>query len=272
MSLTDTYKTYIYVLLFSMILLFSCSDALNNQNDSYAQSQSSDIRALKHQTEEIIQTIPANIQPVFGYRFVIDGDFDGNGKKEKLSEHFFSGIDHKETNKFYDSLSSLDQMIALNAKKQAYSFLLPEENLIDTLHISSDQQQLGLAYLKNEGDLNGDGTDEVSFVIHRADVSALNTWHLMTYKNNKWIEIYKFSFWEWDLPELPIIYSQNTLSSSEQSSNKTNNDNVYNRMVKNMQDYKGLIKKVTKNKIQVVYVNDEAELDTIIVDLSKISR
>jgi len=43
------------------------------------------------------------LKPVFGYRFSITGNFDGDEKKDTLTEHFFSGIDHKETNKFYEN-------------------------------------------------------------------------------------------------------------------------------------------------------------------------
>ena len=134
--------------------------------------------------------------------------FRSDGKKEKLIEQFFSGIDNKETNKFYESLLDYDQLVALTVKKDPYTFVISDNELIDTLHISSGGQLLGLSYLKNEGDLNGDGTDEVSYVVNWADWSNLNTWHIVTYKNKKWIELYSFSIWDWQLPNLPETFNQ----------------------------------------------------------------
>ena len=45
--------------------------------------------------ESILKTIPKDIKPVFGYRFVISGDFDGDGLKEMLVEHYYSQLKTK---------------------------------------------------------------------------------------------------------------------------------------------------------------------------------
>ena len=37
--------------------------------------------------------------------------------KRKLIEHFVSGIDNKETNKFYEGLTDYEQLIELTVKK-----------------------------------------------------------------------------------------------------------------------------------------------------------
>jgi len=135
--------------------------------------------------------------PVFGYRFVITGDFDGDGKKEKLIEHYYNGIENKETNKFYDGLIDYGDLVEQASRDKTYSFVLSDNKNIDTLNIASDGRSFGLSYLKNEGDLNGDGTDEVSYVVNNADWSNLNTWHIMTYKKGQWKDLYYFAIWDW---------------------------------------------------------------------------
>lgn len=58
---------------------------------------------------------------------------------------------------------------------------------------------VGLYFLHNEGDLNNDGTDELSYVVDWADQSTLNTYHIITNNNNEWKELYSFPIWEWQI-------------------------------------------------------------------------
>ena len=236
-----------------LIVIFSCLLLFQNSGpDSFAQENNYE--------QEVLKTIPDNIEPVFGYRFVIKGDFNGDGTKETLTEHFCSAQDRKETNKFYEGLTDYDQLVVLNARKRPYSFVLSGNEAIDTLHISSMEQQIGLLFLKNEGDLNGDSTDEVSYVINYADWSNLNTRHIMTYKGNKWQELYSFPIWEWQLPELPRMTGRPELFSIEDNSSSSENPE--------QNDFEGLVKKLDGNRIRVIFRNDEAMEDTTIVDLN----
>ncbi|MGC4102136.1 hypothetical protein [Ferruginibacter sp.] len=257
-------------------LLFSCNSApIKKQAEKVLphadtlQHVSSD---TTNQLEETLKTVPPNIQPVFGYRFVISGDFDGDGKQERLIEHFFSGIDHKETNKFYDSLPEYDQLVALTMKKEPYCFITSDNNSIDSFHIAADGQLLGLSYLKNEGDLDGDGADEISYVINWADWSNLNTWHIATYKNKKWVELYSFPIWDWQLPDLPETFSEYGLFGLENKFIDTKNDTADKRMEKELLNFPGLVKKIGTDKIRVIYRNDDAEEDSMIVNLRRKSR
>ena len=76
------------------------------------------------------------LTPVFGYRFVIEGDFDGDGKKEKLFEHYYSALDHKETNKFYENLPDYEELVSLTMQKEPYTFIVLDNSLIEQLLIS----------------------------------------------------------------------------------------------------------------------------------------
>lgn len=135
------------------------------------------------------------------------------------------------------------------------------------MHISSGGQLLGLSYLKNEGDLNGDGTDEVSYVVNWADWSNLNTWHLVTYKNKKWTALYSFPIWDWQLPDLPETFNHYGLFGLEDKLINTTNDTINKQIEQKLLNFKGLVKRIDKNKIQVIFRNEEAEEDTKIVDL-----
>jgi hypothetical protein len=267
-------KTPLTITILISTLLFSCDNSTKKTQDkkrvSHVDTLQLDSSKSRNPIEETLKNIPENIKPVLGYRFILTGDFDGDGKKEKLIEHFYSLLDNKETNKFYDSLSDYNQLVALTEKKEPYSFVSSDNRRIDTLHISTDDQLLGLSYLKNEGDLNGDGTDEVSYVIDWADWSSWNTWHLVTYKNKKWTELYSFPIWDWQLPDLPETFNQYGLFGLEQKIINTTNDTVNKRIEKELLDFKGLVKKVKTNKIQVIFRNDETEEDTMIVDLKQL--
>lgn len=221
---------------------------------------------------EETKAIAKELKPVFGYRFIISGDFDGDGKKEKLVEHFFSGIDNKETNKFYDSLSDYSKLVDLTVEKKPISFAISDNRTIDTLHISSGGQLLGLSYLKNEGDLNGDGTDEISYVINWADWSNLNTWYVMTLKNHRWTKLYSFLIWDQQLPDLPDTFNQYGPFGLEQKVVATTNDTLNMQIEKEFREFKGLVKKIRTNKIQVIFRNDQAEEDTMIVDLKRLKE
>ena len=77
---------------------------------------------------------------------------------ETLTEHFYSRLSGKATNRFYDNLPDYDKLVSLTTAKEPFSFLSCDCKHIGTLQISSTAQQLGLSYSKNEGDLNSDGT------------------------------------------------------------------------------------------------------------------
>ncbi|MDR2914211.1 MAG: hypothetical protein LBV74_05205 [Tannerella sp.] len=251
-----------------LFLFFSCSNQIKHRlgtgdisRDEMAQTNSPEIRtsAEEIKTDEFV--------PVSGYRFLIEGDFDGDGKNERLTECYYSGLDRKETNKFYQDLPDYEQLVILTMQKKPYTFIVSDNPLIDTLHITSKEQQFGLSYLKNEGDLNGDGTDEISYVVNWADWSSCNTWYIMTYRNSKWEEFYSFPIWDWMLPDLPETISQYGLMGLN---DKTigSNDTVNEYAEEILADFEGLVRKMNGNKIRVIYRNEEAELDSVIIDLN----
>lgn len=252
-------------------LLYSCDRLSNKPPEEVKAPQTVTIKrdtaVAQNRLEEVLRTVPPGIRPVEGYRFTIKGDFDGDGKKETLTEHYMSLAERQETNKFYDSLPEYDQLVALTIKKRPYSFVAANKSAVDTLRISSDPQMLGLSYLKNEGDLDGDGGDEVSYVVNWADYSSANTWHIVSYKNKHWKELYSFAIWDWQLPDLPQTVNQYGMFGQEGKIMVPEKDTFNVMLQKQLDAFPGLVKKIGGGKVRVIYKNEEASEDTMVVDL-----
>ena len=176
-----------YLLILSLsLLIFACgeqslSDSPNNNKPS---ANEQDVLSSSDEVKRI--------------SFSVSGDFDADGNTEELLENFISTISNEAINKNmnlnYAALT--DSVISLKPK----TFLSCENAAIPDLFISEEAQQLGLAFLKNEGDLNGDGSDELSFMVNNADQSAINHVSLMTLRKGKWELLYRFETREDVLP------------------------------------------------------------------------
>lgn len=233
----------IYLLYTSAILiLIACEKKTNNENilalfvksDSLVRAKptnhSSCFKPSYHEpSSKELEIEEQKIAPVFGYRFMIDGDFNGDKKKETLIEHFYSKKFKRESNKFYDSLD-YDHLVRFTALKEPISFVTCTNKNIDTLHIADKVQLLGLLFMKNEGDLNDDGADEISYVVNNADWSNLSTYHITSYKNGKWRELYSFAIWDYQNPT-------------------------------------GLITKMKNGKTRIIYRTNLSEVDTLFIKL-----
>lgn len=169
----------------------------------------------------------------------IAGNWDGSGKNKLLKEHYFSRAKGKEVispsrSEASDSIDYMD-LIEMSIKLDATSYLLDDERTMDTLFVSKGRnaQIFGVFYLKNEGDLDGDGADEIGFVPEWAQMSSTNQYYIMSYKDGKWVNYFSFPIWTW------------------------------------MEDFDGLVKKVDKNKFRIRFRNSEAMEDSMIIDLNK---
>lgn len=207
------------------------------------------------------------MEPVFGYRFSIRGDFDGDGKIESLTEHYISGIDRNEVAKFYTDISDYERFMTLVEQKQPMSFLLSDNQRIDTLHVSSAPQVLGLSFLKNEGDLNGDGADEISYVIDWADMSSINSYTVMTNVNGQWRELYSFDIRDWQLPDFPGSVAYYGDFGLDGRYFLQPDDTICLRQKKELKDFPGLVRRIRPHVIQIIYCNPAIEMDTAVIDL-----
>ena len=89
-------------------------------------------------------------------------------------------------------------------------------------------------------------------------------------KNKKWTVLYSFPIWDWQLPNLPETFNQYGLFGLENKVINTTNAIANKQLEKELKNFKGLVKKMGTNKIQIIFMNDEAEIDTMIVDLKQL--
>ncbi len=131
---------------------------------------------------------------------VITGDFDGDGNQDELKESLISPIN----NKSIDALPQLeyDSLVTLIYKKKPVLSLQSVKKNIPEL-ILTKNASFGTMWIKNEGDLNKDGSDEISIVINWPDWSQVNSCIVYSLKNGKWIEYAKFEVREWQISRNP---------------------------------------------------------------------
>ncbi|MFT5822368.1 MAG: hypothetical protein ACI8ZM_003624 [Crocinitomix sp.] len=78
--------------IFLTSLMFVCATSPDKANDSNLDTDKI-TRPIDHSVKDIIT-------PIFGYHFIIEGDFNGNGIQDTLVEHYISQSNWKETDKF----------------------------------------------------------------------------------------------------------------------------------------------------------------------------
>jgi len=171
--------------------LFSCN---------FGNTRGLSSQEFNEQVDAHIDSMQLQMKPIFGYRFQVRGDFNGDGAEEVLTERYFSQRDQRETNKFYEGAEDYFVQLDSASKKKNITYLAASGNNIDSLYVDG---VLGLLFLKNEGDLNGDGSDEISYVSSKGQISSKNECHIMSCVGGKWKELYSFEIREWQLPPTP---------------------------------------------------------------------
>ena len=176
----------------------------------------------------------ANFKPM-----QVAGDWDGQNRIDTLRECFFSKTLNREViSPLYQYGNNdnvdYDELVDLAVKLDPTIYIVNKNRTTDSIVIGTTPQLFGLYILDNKGDLDGDGGDELIVLVNYADWSSTNTCYIYSRKNDKWIELYNFLVWEWQLDE-----------------------------------EEEMITKLPNNKIKIRYRNDESMLDTKIVDLRK---
>lgn len=180
-------------------LLFLCSCFADNGGEARAQESA----AHPADTAAPAAVVPdTGLAPIPGYRFRVVGDFDGDGRSDTLTERYVSTLDGKEADKYYNT-DNYDTVVALTTAKHPWSFMVSSNPDIDTLEIARHTQLFGVGFIKNEGDLDGNGTDEVSFIAEWADWSSINICRVVSWGQGEWRELLSFGIHDWQLPPLP---------------------------------------------------------------------
>lgn len=133
-----------------------------------AQQEEDTIQKIKPWTEVITNNLAPSEwkwSKTNATRFSIRGDFDGDGFEETL----------------YESATKI----------------FSDNDEITPLELDTD---LGVYFLVNEGDLDGDGGDEISLMSVYRDYSNVNYFRIFSYTGNSWREIFNCKVHEYDCP------------------------------------------------------------------------
>lgn len=134
-------------------------------------------------------------------RWVVTGDFDGNGKTDTLKESYVNSVTNQEINLPQFNSVEYDSLVSIAVNNNPKVSLKSGNSLIPELHIAKTKQLFGICWLRNIGDLNGNGTDEISVVIDWADWSNLNYCLVYTLRDGVWKQLTKIQIAEWQMKE-----------------------------------------------------------------------
>lgn len=139
--------------------------------------------------------IPTTQKPTQNYitphTLSIEGDFDGDGEKEKMVS-FISDSTGKAVNRIpygEEWSETLDYVFGNGITTKLYM----EGKKSDTIKLGTS---MGVYCLINLGDINKDKKDEIVFVIDNPDYSSVNTGRIYSLCNGKWSEIKTFGVHE----------------------------------------------------------------------------
>lgn len=174
-------------------------------------------------------------KPIWSNRLSITGYFINKKTIDTLTEFYFDKHTNQEVNEICSNID-YDSLVSIASQKDYRTKLISNNQKLTEFSIPSGPC-FGLEYLNNEGDLNGDGIDEISFIVSHADYSSINTLHIITFKNQKWTELKSLPIWEWQIPN-----------------NQTDSINPF-------------IKPLNNDSTMVWFRNDEAMLDSTKIKL-----
>jgi hypothetical protein len=135
----------------------------------------------------------------FGYRFVVTGDFDGNGTKETLTESYTdSTMKHEISSiRYYKN----DDRIGLLTQKKPVLRLLCNDNKILPFMIENKiHNTSGLLFVKNVGNIDALPGDEIAYAVEWLDFSNVNSFCIANYYKGKWRNIDMFPTHESSIP------------------------------------------------------------------------
>ena len=234
------------------LLLLITATALLSRCDTGEVREEREVKAILPNVET-----PAP-KPVKGHRFRIVADVNGNRRRDTLTERFVDPATGHEADKFIAD-ASYDSLSARIWRMKPISFVECTDTSVGRL-IIREGESFGLSHLVNEGDLNGDGRDELGWVGHWVDHSNVNTYRITSWNGSEWVQLASFEMWEWQLPDLPGsarefgligqtgLHVSDTLGSDEPAAD--------------------LVWRAKRGSIHVLGKTEEADLDTLTLKLA----
>lgn len=158
------------------------------------------VNPLTTETPKPTAKQPAAPVEVFGHRLSVLADVNGDGLVDTVTESYVSRKLGREMAKYIQD-ASYDSLVKRTYDLEALVMLHHSGGRVDTL--DDRGTGFGLALLVNEGDLDGDGADEIGYVLDNADWSNTNTYRVVSWKRNEMQVLFTFPIWDWQLPDLP---------------------------------------------------------------------
>ncbi|NME70066.1 caspase family protein [Flammeovirga aprica] len=132
--------------------------------------------------------VPQDYEEISTLKYTITGDFDGNQQKDSLTYEVY---DLDKQQQFKDLAIKGNDTLRIDHKDVLLYIYGSNEN-IGQAELKRGERQNGLFHFRNLGDLDGDGGDEVGYVIDWFQASVINRYYVISYKNGRWEELYSF--------------------------------------------------------------------------------
>lgn len=234
----------ILILTTLLVTLFSCGRKQHADNQSKEGSEvtvnnEDGIQQDNLEIDELVDKMQAFLKD-YTYQQVV-GKWREPSTVDTLTIHLYSRKYGCEivTPLFFSDEIDYESLLEYTAKLDPVIYIVNNSNPTDTLKLGEDIGQLyGVYFAINNGDMDGDGLDELMYMINWADLSSLNSFHIASYKENAWVDLFSFPVWEWQFDE----------------------------------GYENVIQKLPEGKIMINFRSDEANEETKIVDLKEISE
>jgi hypothetical protein len=185
--------------LFIALFIVACQEKNTNEATTFIDELPKEGTDTIATPNEALKQEDKRGKPIWGYRFVLIGDFDGDQIQDTLAEHYVDAKTRQETNKFFEEEDILAYQGGEMMDHETFSYMLCNKPDMDTFLQTS---HLGIFYAEIIGDIDGNGTDEIGVVEHHADYSSVNAYHIYTYDKG-WKRYYSFEVRDWEFPDLP---------------------------------------------------------------------
>jgi hypothetical protein len=143
-------------------------------------------------------------------RLKITGDFNGDGRTDTLYESYISAKDRAETRKRWDTLD-WERNVELVIYNEPVCRLYTNIPGADTFVVTKDVQHTGIELFENLGNLDGEKGDELGYIVDWADLSNLNHYHIISFKQGKWVELFNFTIHETMMYEREYLFDNGSV-------------------------------------------------------------
>lgn len=205
---------YYTILIFACSLLFAC----NSKTTTNSEPAASESRAPEQSNAG---------------EFLLTGYFNIDAVMDTVYEMCYSDVTHTPIQMHEVGMGDSADNVLLIMKQKPVTMLYTSMRGVDTFVVTKEPQQQGLSILMNLGDLNGDGTDEIGYVVNWADFTNLNTYHIITLKGKQFTELFSFA-----INEELSFNSENLIDSTK------------------------LVKPISSNTIAYKFYSDTATIET----------